>query len=151
MFKFKNKKISISLLCFLVVSSLLIIYFSKDYRFSNSDVSNVNIKGDIFKVEVVSTENIMQKGLGGREDICSKCGMLFKFGKVGNYSFWMKDMQFPLDIIWLADNKIVHIEKNIQPDFNLTMSSPESANFVLELRSGNVNRLDLSVGDLVTF
>ena len=39
--------------------------------------------------------------------------MLFRFSQAEKYSFWMKDMRFPLDIIWIKNREVVHIEKNI--------------------------------------
>ena len=56
------------------------------------------------------------KGLSIKNTLNESEGMLFPFDTPGEYSFWMKDMKFPIDIIWIDSNyKIVYIEKNLQP------------------------------------
>ncbi len=75
--------------------------------------------------------------------------MLFVFDKAGKYAFWMKDMQFALDILWIKDGKINFIEKNVQPSFPATMTPSENSNQVLEFNAGTVDRLGIIIGDEV--
>ncbi len=66
--------------------------------------------------EVVRTPKDLQLGLGGRASLAEDHGMLFVFTKEDRHAFWMKGMQFSLDIIWLdAQGKIVTIEQNLTP------------------------------------
>ncbi len=84
-------------------------------------------------------------------------GMLFYFGIENTYPiFWMKDMNFPIDIIWIDDNKILHIDKNIPPptpgapDNKLTLYRPPGAiDYVLEVNANFTDENTIKVGDEV--
>jgi len=122
-------------------------YHRVTYSSQGNEIKTITVGDAKFQAEVVSSQQKMELGLGGRENLCLTCGMLFVFPKSGRYSFWMKDMKFPLDILWISDNTIVHIEKNIQPDFAGTLSSQENADSVLEINAGTVDRLGVKMGD----
>lgn len=76
---------------------------------------------------------------------------LFAFGTEGEHSIWMKDMNYPLDIIWVAKSgTIVHIEENIAPEtFPESFASPKPAWYVVEANAGFVASTSLKVGDKV--
>jgi uncharacterized membrane protein (UPF0127 family) len=67
----------------------------------------------------------------------------------------MKNMQFPLDIIWLDNHLIVHILRNVQPEKSgvipPVMTPPVVANFVLEIDSGRADELKLQVGQRLKY
>ena len=107
----------------------------------------VKIGNEKFYSEVVLSDTKMKKGLGGRNKLCDSCAMLFKFPQVGKYSFWMKDMRFPLDIIWIKDGTVVHIEKNISENFSETLSPQVDTDSVLEINAGNVDKFNIKIGD----
>lgn len=65
----------------------------------------VEVKGQTFKVAIADTDEKRTKGLSGRDNLAQDQGMLFLFDKPGNYPFWMKDMRFPIDIIFFARYK----------------------------------------------
>ncbi|HEX9664656.1 MAG TPA: DUF192 domain-containing protein, partial [Patescibacteria group bacterium] len=78
--------------------------------------------------------------------------MLFIFDKKDYYSFWMKEMEFPIDIIWIDDQTVVGIEKNIQPPAagRLFVYRPEQkVNLVLEIGAGLSDQRNIKIGDLV--
>ncbi|MEI7621190.1 MAG: DUF192 domain-containing protein, partial [Candidatus Moraniibacteriota bacterium] len=83
------------------------------------------------------------------QNLCVDCGMLFVFDNPDKYAFWMKDMQFALDILWLKDGKVVFLEKNILPTFKGTLTPTEDADQVLEINAGKVDELGIEVGDAV--
>ncbi|OGJ37504.1 MAG: hypothetical protein A2383_00575 [Candidatus Pacebacteria bacterium RIFOXYB1_FULL_39_46] len=96
------------------------------------------IRGKRLIVEVVNTPESRNRGLSGRERLETD-GMLFVFDRPQIIGFWMKEMKFPIDIIWLNNNSIVGLERNIQPpspdilDEQLEkFLSPQPANMVLE-------------------
>ena len=129
---------------------LLVGYFFWKNNFSeNGQFNQIVIRRHVFKAEVITTQEKKEKGLGGRKSICGDCGMLFVFDKAGKYAFWMKDMQFALDILWIKDGKINFIEKNVQPSFPATMTPSENSNQVLELNAGTIDRLGITIGDEV--
>ncbi len=94
-------------------------------------------------VLIAQTEIQVRKGLSGHAPLKADQGMLFVFEKEGLYTFWMHDMTFPLDIIWLdRSGKIVHIEENIPPCSKDACSKyiPKvPALYVLEVNAGYVN------------
>ena len=60
--------------------------------------------------------NSWEKGLAVKDQLKENEAMFFVFDKPEKHSFWMKDMNFPIDIIWLdSTDKVVHIEQNLQP------------------------------------
>lgn len=96
-----------------------------------------------------------QLGLSGRESLGSSEGMLFSFDMPQSAGFWMKDMLFPIDIIWIRDGQVVDLSLNAQPepgkmDTQLKIYRPKSQiDTVLELQAGWVTKNNLSIGDEV--
>jgi uncharacterized protein len=114
------------------------------------------LAGKILDIELADTPDKQSQGLSGRESIGEGQGMLFVFNQPAKHSFWMKDMRFPIDIIWIKDGKIIDIssEVQIEPDAQTTGSlrtySPVSeVDKVLEVKSGWALRHNLKVGDNV--
>jgi uncharacterized membrane protein (UPF0127 family) len=110
------------------------------------------------QVEIANTETLREKGLGGRKTLAADTGMLFIFDtKTTTPTFWMKGMLIPLDMIWIADGKIVKIDKNIPapsantPDNKLSrFTANQPINYVLEVNTGFADANKLKVGDSVT-
>jgi len=80
------------------------------------EVSYVLVDDKKVLVDVADTSQQRGRGLSGRESMANDRGMLFIFSRSGKYSFWMKDMNFALDFIWINGDKIVDVHKNIQPE-----------------------------------
>lgn len=104
-------------------------------------------------VEIVDDEEERSRGLGWRKDLPKDSGMLFVFETPARYSFWMKDMFFPIDIIWVDENKeIVAISKNISPEtYPESFSPSESVKYVLEVNAGWAEENGVKIGDSVEF
>jgi uncharacterized membrane protein (UPF0127 family) len=112
----------------------------------------VKIGKNTIDVEVAITSMAQFKGLSWRKSLEEKGGMLFVFSSPNFYAFWMKDMIFPLDIIWIAGDQIVDISKNLPParsDFMPTYTPAEPANYVLEVNAGWADRYGIKIGDKV--
>ncbi len=113
----------------------------------------VTINGQIFQVEVAKTIKQQAKGLAGREGLAENSGMLFVFSDYSTRDFWMKEMKFPLDIIWIKDNKVVSCSENVLiSDRNGLISrvkSPSEVNLVLELNAGWCQKLGLQTDNPV--
>lgn len=109
------------------------------------------LNGKKLSLEVADTSALREHGLSNREKLSTGSGMLFIFDEMGAYGFWMKDMKFSLDIMWLdADKKIVHVEKNVSPDTYPTIFTPSSpAQYVLEVPAGFVDNSNVSLGDFL--
>jgi len=108
-------------------------------------------------VEVVATDETRAQGLSGRDPLTEQQGMLFDFTNttIRQPSFWMKDMKFNIDIIWIADNKIIGITPNVPaPTSNESLPSyppPGDITHVLEVIAGWSQRNQIKVGDTIQF
>src|SRR5919109_4362994 len=113
--------------------------------------AKVTVKGFELNADVPITSELMAKGLAVKNQLKENEAMLFIFKESAKHSFWMKDMKFPIDIIWLdSDGKVVHIEQNLQPCVSVlicTSYSPDiDSQYVLETVAGFTQRHDISVG-----
>jgi uncharacterized protein len=113
----------------------------------------VYVGNSVVQVVVVSTEKAKQKGLGGRTHLDEGEGMLFFFDNEDIYPFWMKDMQFPIDIIWIAaDGTIVDMWQNASPDTYPNAYHPRAkSKYVLEVYAGFAQKNNLHEGNMVRF
>jgi uncharacterized protein len=120
--------------------------------------AEVRIHGQAIRVDVADTPAKQTLGLGGRTHLGPHEGMLFPYAERGRQAFWMKDMRIPIDMVWLDNETVVHIESDVPPpapgtpDAQLTVYQPQAlANFVLELAAGRARTLGLRVGDRVAY
>lgn len=105
-----------------------------------------------FQVEIADNPVSQAQGLSGRESLPVENGMLFVFQKSDIQKFWMKDMKFPIDIIWIKENRVVGIIVGAEPETGLDYeiySSPEPVDKVLEVNAGQAQLLGIKVGDAV--
>lgn len=100
------------------------------------------------RIEVAKTPEEKIKGLSGRESLDENAGLLFVYNEPGIYSIWMKDMNFPIDVVWLdEDYRIVDIAKDISPDsFPKIFEPAEPALYILEVNSGFTDKRGVEVG-----
>lgn len=119
---------------------------------------SLNVKTLSINAIVARSPGMRKKGLSKMESLPLTSGMLFVFGKDGRWGFWMKDMKFAIDIIWIDENKrIVDIVKNAPPepgkkDKELTVYKPAAdAMYVLEINAGMSDFNNLEIGDTVNF
>lgn len=107
----------------------------------------VTPKGKV-QVEVVDTGASREKGLSGKKGLDKGEGMLFEFDKPGRYGFWMKDMLFAIDMIWINDDGlVVHIERNVKPDsYPTAYINTLEARYVLEIGANESEKFGLYMG-----
>lgn len=138
------------------------LYFAKDYLMNmpatpdSKKTSTVTINNHSFRVTEVSSQKDREIGLSKTESISSDQGMLFVFDKADYYSFWMKNMKFPIDIIYITEDTINTIETNVQLPKNNTGNPttyrPEKpSDKVLEIQAGLSDEYGFKVGDKVTY
>lgn len=105
-----------------------------------------------FDIEIAETEYETQTGLMYRPSMESDQGMLFIFPNVSVRSFYMKNTEFPLDIIYIGENqKIVSFQKNAQPYNENSLPSGAPVKYVLEINAGLSDNMALQVGDSISF
>lgn len=129
---------------------MLTIFFT--YNLYNSQItSKITINNKSFNIELADSPEEQNLGLGNRDSLPENNGMLFLFDKPGNHSFWMKGMRFPLDMIFILDNKIVGIYENV-PILNDNNSNPQFygnelvSDMVLEINAGLAKKYDIKKG-----
>lgn len=111
------------------------------------------IGGETFDARVAGTAHRREKGLGGTDGLARNEAMLFVFPVPQRYTFWMKDVDYSIDIIWVKDGKIIDIAPRVAPQFNILESdlpryTPRlPADRVVEVISGTADRLGLKIGD----
>jgi len=148
---FKNNSwlifaISGPVLAALVVAGYLV------YERTHQGLRPLTIDGNTIYVSVAATEASREQGLSGRESLAPDQGMLFIFPTEGAYPFWMKDMRFAIDMIWIANNgTIIYIQGDVVPATYPNTFQPKSAlaRYVLELPAGYAIAHNIKVGDKV--
>lgn len=116
--------------------------------------TNINhtltLDGASVHVALARTPAQLERGLGGRETLAPDEGMLFIFQQDGKYAFWMKGMNFSIDIIWLAsDGRVVYIVPDLSPGtYPRSFAPPEPARFVLEVPAGWGAAHNVQIGDI---
>ncbi len=148
------KKFSYPLLCLLALGVFFLINAKNSPKHPTLQaIQHIQIAGQTLKIELVTTREAQQKGLGGRNEIKEDEGMLFVFDHPDTYAFWMKDMNFPIDIIWLdQEGKVVYIKKDLKPEtYPESFPPPKPATYVLETVSGFSEKNNLKTGDRVLF
>ncbi len=152
----------------LVVAVILVLVGSVGYRLLSPRVPSAAqgplpkvdaiIGGEQFSLEIVTTTSEQNQGLSGRTSLDANSGMLFVFSMPSIRAFWMKDMEFPIDLIWLRGNKIIGFQQNMPTPAALNVSStmnlpvyisPGLVDRVVEINSGQISALGLKVGDNV--
>ena len=103
------------------------------------------------RTEVADTKSSRELGLSGRQKMEDNEGLLFIFDTPGRYGFWMKDMLFSLDIIWInKDGVVVEIERNVKPEsYPKAFINASPATYVLEINEGEAEKKGLFIGSKV--
>ena len=119
----------------------------------------VTVGETVFPVELATTVAEQIQGLSGRPSLAPGSGMLFVYEQESKFNFWMKDMHFPLDIVWIGvDCTVVDITRNAPPPSpdqstdQLPRYSPGGlAQYVLEINAGEADSESIAPGDPVEF
>ena len=134
---------------FLITSVFFVYFYAKD----SPGAVYVYINDAKIEVELADSVQKRAEGLSGRENLGRNQGMLFVFERPDYYSFWMKDMNFALDVIWIDENKkIVDITKNILPESYPKKFQPhEPAKYVLEVNASFADAHNIKISDTADF
>lgn len=147
----KNKILVITALVLMLVLVLVDIALAPSQP--TVKLASLSINGHIIKVEVAATAAEQVQGLSNRISLAPQTGMLFTYPTEQVVVFWMKDMQFPLDIIWIKDDQIVDILKDVPANQTKplpTYPSPGLIDSVLEVNAGTAELYDIKPGDKIT-
>ena len=142
------KLTKILLLCFIFFTSSKLVFGEQ-----NEIISLRSKHGSTdFIVEIAKTYEQRQKGLMGRNTLKAQNGMLFLYDIPRRVSFWMKDTNISLDVIFLSANgKILKIYHNAMPKSLEIMSAGDSVSAVLEINGNTAKTIQLSIGDCAEY
>jgi uncharacterized membrane protein (UPF0127 family) len=142
----KNKQRKLFFIFFLFVSCIFFIYFFsvKDRKYYSF---NMILDDVTMKVWVAQTNIEQKEGLSNFSFLNENEAMLFNFSKYRNHVFWMKNMKFPIDIVWLnKDKKIIFIKEEAQPsDYPKYYNPKISSKYVFEFHDGFVSKHNLRI------
>jgi uncharacterized membrane protein (UPF0127 family) len=176
MFFRKHKKMIIFGIVLIVIALGVFLVWRLAFSGVNPGLprGTITIGNNTFSAELATTMVQQAKGLSGRTGLGANDGMLFLFNRAAIQSFWMKDMNFPIDIIWIGSTpstglgqdtliasgqtgKVLGFEQNAptpKPGAQLWQlpiySSPDGVDTVLEVSAGTVVGDNIAVGDVVT-
>lgn len=113
--------------------------------------TSVRIGGQDFTLDIADTADKKALGLGQRDVLPPGKGMVFAYSNPGDLCFWMKDMRFAIDIIWLDSAKqVVTIESSLRPEsYPQTYCPGKPAQYVIEIPAGAASQAGLKLGDTV--
>jgi len=147
-----KKKLNIFLFIFIILILFCVVFFiAKQQKNPRPYLTINNTKVNLI---IADTPAKQVQGLSYQKDLGRDEGMLFIFSQKQNLTFWMKDMNFPLDIIWINDNKIIKIDKNLSPEGESPTRAYNSkipVNYVLEVNAGYSDAHNIKVGDEVKY
>lgn len=103
-----------------------------------TETATILIDGTPIAIELADSGSERERGLSGRAELRPGSGMLFVFEEDAQPSFWMKDMRFPIDIMWIsADGVVVDIDQGLAPETYPQTFTPDSpVRYVLEVPAG---------------
>ncbi len=135
----------------IVVFAVLVI--AARILFSFLPPHSIEVGTKTYSVEWATTNTQRNRGLSNRASLPENHGMVFLFDRNDEHCFWMKDVHFALDIIWLNDRKqVTSMYQNVEPEtYPQSFCSNEDGRFGIELPAGSIEQSGLQVGDPVYF
>ena len=117
-------------------------------------VKTIKIGDTSLTVEIAESLPSQERGLSGRASLAPDSGMLFVYKDKDIRYFWMPNMSFALDVLWIADGTVVGLQENIpyQADNGSIprFQSNASVDMVLEVNAGWIAQNKAKIGDLLT-
>jgi uncharacterized membrane protein (UPF0127 family) len=116
--------------------------------------TTMNVDGQKYTLQIADTPAKQTLGLGQRDNMMPKAGMVFLYAQPAqDLCFWMKDMRFSLDIIWLdAQKQVTLIEPSLSPaTYPKTYCPPKPSQYVVEINAGMAGSLGLHQGQKLDF
>ena len=135
-----------------VILGSIFLFFTRSSVIENK-TKIITINNTPIEVEVADTPQTRTQGLSEREGLLEGKGMLFIFEKPARYGFWMKNMNFAIDVVWIDDKfNIVDIDKEVSPEtFPQVFHPDQKVKYVLELPAGYTNQHLIDIGTMVQF
>lgn len=120
--------------------------------FYRAPTAELTAGGHKISLQIANTDAAREKGLGGRQTLPADKGMIFVFSQAGKQCFWMKDMRFPLDMVFVSHAKqVVRIQPDVSPKTYPKSFCAERTQYVIELNAGNAKALGIHTGQKLNF
>lgn len=156
-------KKNIWLLLVIALAVIAYLFFFSGKKQDKQSIRQV-IQSMKTKQEIIINENKLNahfvtepedraRGLSIFDSLPEDEAMVFQFDKPGKYSFWMREMKFPIDILWLDEEKrVVSLKERAQPeDFPETYKPDDMALYVVEVNAGYVEKNNIAKGDIFSW
>ncbi len=137
-----------------IVITLVFVYMAygntiKNAFFSDQSMFTVYVGPTALSVTLADSPSERQQGLSGVSELQEFQGKLFLFDSAQRHGIWMKDMLFPIDIMWFDDNlELIYMKKNVDPStYPAIFTPPEKARFVLETNAHLIDSVNIQLGD----
>jgi uncharacterized membrane protein (UPF0127 family) len=158
----KTKKIFLIINFIILITTVMFgwMIFTSTYKTdeqksscSSYEQKNLQIGEKVVKVDISDNDCKRILGLSNRKKLLEDSGMFFVFPEIGNYGFWMKDMNFSIDILWIDnDFNVIGIEKRVAPStYPEIFGKKYLAKYVLELSSDFSEKNNIEVGNKIIF
>jgi uncharacterized membrane protein (UPF0127 family) len=121
--------------------------WASDKSAADNPIILLRLNKTVVQAEVVFTPEKLYLGLGGRQQLPPGSGMLFIMPNLEVQEFCMRGMLIPIDIIWLAQDRVIGFHQNLSPNDSGYFQSPGPADLVLEVPAGFVASAGLQIGD----
>ena len=156
LFMIKQKRFTIFSPRFFVFAAIGVSAFTAGVFFAlpvaHSVFARVNFARASVMAEVADTAEARMRGLSGRSSLAELNGMLFVNEKSEATGIWMKDMKFPIDILWIRNGTVVDMKERITHDTYPEIFMPKkSAMYVLEVKSGGARKNGIVEGSTLLF
>ncbi len=140
------------IIIFLVLVGLALFFVN--FGKQNNKYPTIIIENKTFLLDVAKSAQEQEIGLAKYNKLPQNMAMLFPFSNYGYYSFWMKNMKFPIDIIYIKNNKIVDIFTNVpnpksENEKLKIYISKSKANYVLEINANLSKKYNFKIGSSV--
>jgi len=145
-FKLKDKILTSIIFVSVVFIFIQKIFFGSPVSVDNERTTEITVNGTKILVEIVETVDEKYRGLSFRESLSENEGMLFLHENMGMHEYVMRNMKFDLDFIFIRDEEIVDIAKNVSKDYRGVAKGATMYNKVLEMTAGWVNENDVKLG-----
>ncbi len=134
------------------ILSILVILLMANSAFAAKYSHYFEIDGEKILLENAKTERDKIKGLANRPYIEENTGMVFFYESQSEQAFWMRNVNFPLDIIFMRESKITRMYKNAKPcttEICKIYTSKGLTDKVIELPAGFCKKHKLKKGNFI--
>ena len=141
----------------LIFISRIVIKSHNDEDFINyyrpQSTTKISFANGFIIADIAVSSFDRQKGLSDKKMIGDNSGLLFVFENSDRHGFWMKDMNFPIDIVWIDENKkIVGISSNLSPEtYPEIFLPPQNIKYALEINADMAKKYNLATGTTLSF